>query len=139
VGAVLMSFLIPGVVLYTSPGASALFLCLLIYSLGLFLTSIHSIWNEHIVVSENEITYKRLGLEYKVFWKSFDLIGVYLFQEGLFVDKAQIKIKTWFTGGIETYMGYGQKVFIPVSLFSDNWRESELGQQIKQYAPHLFQ
>ncbi|RJP55579.1 MAG: hypothetical protein C4583_00400 [Anaerolineaceae bacterium] len=27
---------------------------------------------------------------------------------------------------------------IPVSLFFENWRDSELGQQIKQYAPHLF-
>lgn len=28
---------------------------------------------------------------------------------------------------------------IPIYLFEKHWRNSELGQQIKQYAPHLFQ
>jgi hypothetical protein len=32
-----------------------------------------------------------------------------------------------------------QPVFIPISIFADNWCESELGQQIKQYAPQLFE
>jgi len=29
--------------------------------------------------------------------------------------------------------------FIPLSLFADNWRDSELGGQIKKYAPHLLE
>lgn len=29
--------------------------------------------------------------------------------------------------------------YIPIHNFGKNWRDSELGQQIKQYAPHLFE
>jgi len=117
---------------------SGIFTCFLLYFFLLFLGAIYNIWNQHVVISENEIVYWRLGLEFKTAWEDFETIGNYLFQEGLFVDKSQIKIRTWFLGTIETYIGFGQNVFIPISFFSNNWRNSELGQQIKQYAPHLF-
>jgi hypothetical protein len=29
--------------------------------------------------------------------------------------------------------------FIPLSIFADDWRASELGGQIKKYAPHLLE
>jgi hypothetical protein len=28
--------------------------------------------------------------------------------------------------------------FIPLSIFAEDWRDSELGGQIKKYAPHLW-
>jgi hypothetical protein len=39
----------------------------------------------------------------------------------------------------KVYGGFLFYVFIPLSPFDKNWRDSELGQQIKQYAPHLFE
>jgi len=30
-------------------------------------------------------------------------------------------------------------LFIPLSLFAENWRDAELGKHIKKYAPHLFE
>jgi hypothetical protein len=32
-----------------------------------------------------------------------------------------------------------QLYLIPLSCFDQNWRESKLGQQIEQHAPHLFE
>jgi hypothetical protein len=32
-----------------------------------------------------------------------------------------------------------RSAFIPLTLFADDWRNSDLGQQIKQHAPHLFE
>ena len=138
-GPLILSLLIPGTLLLSSRSASNLLACLLIYFLGLFLLPIYSIFNEHIILTENEITFCRLGLEFKTRWGNIEAIGVFLFQEGLYIDKSKIKIMKWFLGTIETYMGLGQEVFIPLSFYSTHWRDSELGQQIKQYAPHLFE
>ena len=58
------------------------------------------------------------------------------------VDQSNVKIKNW-TINANSYPSvleaYPQNIAIPLSCFSNNWRDSELGQQIKQYAPHLFE
>ena len=56
--------------------------------------------------------------------------------EGLYVRQNLINIKV---GNNWELLSFLKRVFIPLSCFADNWSESELGQQIKQYAPHLFE
>lgn len=41
--------------------------------------------------------------------------------------------------GIDPVVDTRHSAFIPLSLFADRWRESELGDRIRQCAPHLFQ
>ena len=90
---------------------------------------------EHISLSDNGIEYNRPGIIFETKWENIESSGMHWTiagnQEGFFVDRSKIKLKEWYVGHIR------QRVFIPLSCFSNNWRNTELGQQIKQYAPHL--
>ena len=108
-----------------------------VFGIQLFL-AIYNIWNQCLTISESGLEYNRLGLDFEVDWESIQKSGSYIFWSGLFADKSSIRIRKWFLGTIEMYMGFGQSVFIPVSCFAENWRESLLGQFIQQNAPHLF-
>jgi hypothetical protein len=114
----------------------------------LFIT-FKGITSEHIVLSDTRIEYHRVGLTFNVNWENIEEINMHwsiplsipLKQEGLYIDQSLIKITEWWSGSYLSYGGYGgwgRKSFIPLSIFSENWRDSELGQQIKEYAPHLF-
>lgn len=122
-----------------------------LYLLGLGLLGIYNlvqkIRNEHIVVSEKGIEYYAPGVIFETGWKSIERISKYWHngfrQECLLVDSSQIRMKKWsfFLGrNLPTPFGFTlKKTLIPLSGFSENWRDSELGQQIKQHAPHLFE
>ncbi|MEW6031091.1 MAG: hypothetical protein ACOYZ8_14430 [Chloroflexota bacterium] len=90
-----------------------------------------------IVINPIEITYRASGYTVSVHWKDVTRIGQrsILKYDCLFVDKSTEGVKIWLPG---TLWGEAE-AFIPLSHFEKNWRDSELGQQIKQYAPHLFQ
>jgi hypothetical protein len=76
---------------------------------------------------------------YEVTWGVIQEIGFYGFRECLFIDKNLVKVN-YSKGEIyATYMGFGDFAFIPLNAFSNSWRNSELGQQIQQYAPNLFE
>lgn len=93
-----------------------------------------------IIVTENGIEYHApLVFAIEVVWGTIEEIKYYWFREGLFVERTSINVKYANRNTYATFMGYGRSAFIPLSSFSDNWRDSELGQQIKQYAPHLFE
>jgi hypothetical protein len=107
------------------------------------------IQNESIVISENGIIYKTSGITIETSWNAIEEIKktfIFVFftrQECLIVDQSKIRIVSTSVLGI--YLspipaGLNlQKAIIPLSHFSDNWRDSDLGQQIKQLAPHLFE
>ena len=126
-------------------------LCFQIYLSGLGLLGIYNIIqkirNEHIVVSEKGIEYHAPGVIFETAWKNIEIISKYWHngfrQDCLLVDSSQVRMKKWsFFLGRNLPMPFGftlQKTLIPLSGFSENWRDSELGQQIKQYAPHLFE
>ena len=126
-------------------------LCLQLYLLGLGLFGIYNliqkVRNEHIIVSEKGIEYYAPGIIFETNWKSIEQISTYWHngsrQDCLLVDSSQIRMKKWsFFLGRNLPMPFGftlNKTLIPLSGFSENWRDSELGQQIKQYAPHLFE
>jgi hypothetical protein len=126
-------------------------LCFQIYLSGLGLLGayniIQKIRNEHIVVSEKGIEYFAPGVIFETAWKNIERISKYWHngfrQDCFLIDSSQIRMKKWsFFLGRNLPMPFGftlQKTLIPLSGFSENWSDSELGQQIKQYAPHLFE
>jgi hypothetical protein len=101
---------------------------------------IHRVRNEHITINKEGIEYRTPWIAYKGEWEDFETgkhWSIFGKQEGLFADKSQINL-LWHLEPYGMYAGLSQRVFIPLNCFSENWRDSDLGQQIKQYAPHLF-
>ena len=98
------------------------------------------------VVSENGIEYHTPWLIIETKWIGVEKIS-FSWHDGfryecLLVDNSQTHIRKWSLP--ERYpptpfMGMQYKTVFPLSCFAENWRDSELGQQIKQYAPHLFE
>jgi hypothetical protein len=84
---------------------------------------------QSITVSSNGIFYyRRPFLKIQVGWDGFQKIGTFLFREGLFIKESYL-----IANGKSLFI-----TFVPLSIFAKNWRDSDLGQQIRQYAPHLF-
>ena len=122
---------------------SPFYICVGIFAainLSMFFKNIAS---EKIVISDKGIEYHRLGLTFDTTWKNVREIDTKWFppfqQEGIPLDPDQIRITEWSTGNYTPNVGLSGRSFIPLSKFSENWRDSELGGQIKQYAPHLFE
>ena len=119
------------------------YICLGIYGSFILLTSFKNIVSEKIVISDKGIEYHRLGLTFNIKWENIEEINTHwsvpFKQEGLYIDPDLIRITEWWSGSYKAYGGWGRKAFIPLSKFSEDWRNSQLGQQIKQYAPHLFE
>lgn len=118
------------------------YICASIFGTYILFATFKTITGEHIELSVSGIEYHRFGLTFNAKWENLREINLHWFslvdQEGVFIDHDLIRITEWWTGYYKVYGGWSQKAFIPLSKFSENWRESELGQQIKQYAPHLF-
>lgn len=96
--------------------------------------------NTRIVITRKGIEYYvPLNFAYEVEWGNIIEIGYYWFREGLFVDKTSIEIIYDIRRMYAALMDFGQYSFVPLGIFANGWRKSELGQQIKQYAPHLFE
>lgn len=127
------------------------FLCFQLYLLVLGLIGIYNliqtVQNEHVVVSEKGIEYYAPGVIFEADWNSIEKISKHwrngFRHDCLVIDNSQVRIKKWslfFGRNFPTpFELVPRKTLIPLSGFSENWRDSELGQQIKQYAPHLFQ
>jgi hypothetical protein len=102
-----------------------------------------NIASEKIVISDEGIEFHRLGLTFHTKWEFVSEINTKWFppfqQDGIILGPDQIRITEWWTGNYTPYGGLSGKSFIPLSKFSENWRDSELGGQIKHYAPQLFQ
>jgi hypothetical protein len=104
--------------------------------------------NESIVLTEKHITYTTSGITIQAYWSDVEEIKkmfIYVFgsrQDCLVIDQSKIKIiSTDLRGQFLLPLSAGrnlQQAIIPLSHFAENWRDSDLGQQIKQYAPHLF-
>ena len=93
-----------------------------------------------ITISTKGIEYSQPFRTFNIDWEGFDKIGKHWFVEGLIIRFGyMVPLKNSFPANVKTYGGTPPFDFIPLSSFSNNWRDSELGQQIKQYAPHLFE
>jgi hypothetical protein len=109
------------------------------------ISAVYWIRKENIVISSEGIEYDGPDVAFGTKWKNIEKIssGWYfpIKPEGLIVDKSSIRTTKMAIGTVKRFplWIFSRKVFIPLSCFSNNWRDSELGQQIKQYAPHLFE
>jgi len=119
------------------------YVCLGVYGAFILIAAFKNIAGEKIEISGKGIEYHRLGLTFNTKWENVRELETQWFppfeQEGILLDPDQIRITEWWSGNYTGYGGWGRKSFIPLSKFSETWRDSELGQQIKQYAPHLFE
>ena len=95
-------------------------------------------YDEKLIVSEEGIEYYRGIIGIKVPWDRFRRIGYFWFREGLFIRNGYITTMNPIFPAWTAYGGFPFYVFVPMSSFADNWRDSDLGEQIKQYVPQLF-
>ncbi|MBI5841474.1 MAG: hypothetical protein HZB19_15385 [Chloroflexi bacterium] len=123
--------------------------CLIIYALVLgifyFYSNFHALNDEYLVLDDKAIEYHRRGSIFEIKWSDAEAISPRWFiwgkQDSLIVDKSKVKIQSMSTFGASylTRIFNLQETFVPLSCFSENWRNSDLGQQIKQHVPHLFE
>lgn len=122
------------------------FICTLMFGMGILMKEywfaffVVIIWffyvARHNYLSGQSITISPDGIFYyirpfqkvQVGWDGFQKIGNFFFREGLFIKDPYL-----IANGKSFFI-----TFIPLSIFAKNWRDSDLGQQIRQYAPHLF-
>ena len=123
-----------------------IFNLILLTSLGLIiLSTIYWMIKENISVSEYGLEYEGPDFAFGTKWENIESISAgWYFPvkiEGVTVDKSLIRVTKMAFGVTKRFpvWGFSQKVFVPLSCFSDNWRDSELGGQIKQRASHLFE
>jgi hypothetical protein len=92
---------------------------------------------EKLTLSTNGIQYHTFGCSFSVRWASLERIGATSRAkniEGVFSPYQPDNTKVWLPA-----ISHGKENFIPLAIFADDWRDSDLGRQIKQYAPHLFE
>ncbi len=89
-----------------------------------------------MTLSADGIQYHAFGRSLFIRWENLKRLGKTGrdHTEGVFASYQPTDAKVWLPG-----MPFGEEAFIPLSIFAENWRDSELGQQIKQSAPHLFE
>jgi hypothetical protein len=90
---------------------------------------ISMVLNQKLVISQIGIEYHVGWSRMEVRWKNIASIG---FRWGPFPGMEGLLVPS--TGKLLL-----SEMFIPLSLFADNWRDSELGGQIRKYAPHLLE
>jgi len=116
---------------------------LIILYLGIFIfiyaavSGGYSLLKAQIRFSSETVDYRTFLIVFSTKWKDISKLEVKknrFNQEGIYI-KSQAA-KGWPVIGAHPD---GLDVFIPVFMFVKSWRDSDLGQQIKQHAPHLFE
>lgn len=109
----------------------------------LFLNIPLTILNIFVTISDKGIRYK--GYSQRTISTKWEDAKGFVKNSSFWIFKDQEGI-LFNTGEVEQWpkhmifrSGRLPTVFIPLSWFSDNWQNSEITDQIKQYAPHLFQ
>ncbi len=129
---------------YSLPETSSIIISSL-FVIGEIWSAIYRTYSEYVVVNQDGITYHSSLSTIKASWSSVEKAKTgqwWLFKpEGLIVGTPEIKMRSIISSAsLRIFQSFMKsKYFIPLSCFSDNWRDSELGQQIKQYAPHIFE
>jgi len=92
-----------------------------------------------LVVSPEGVEYYQVGYSVKTTWDNVARVGEIpagrIMAEGLILYQPALFVDSWLAG-VKYIQTRGK--LIPLSLFKRDWFESELGQDIKKYAPHLF-
>jgi hypothetical protein len=108
---------------------------LFLFLLGVLITRFYG---EMLIVSKEGIEYYRGVFGIKVPWDRFKRIGHFWFREGLFIRNGYITTVSPIFPNWTVHGGFLVYVFVPLSSFANDWRDSEIAEQIKQYASHLF-
>ncbi len=97
---------------------------------------------DRLVISPDGLEFHSFGKLMFVEWKNLEqgtINNQRLFRrifEGIFLDASLVQIKYW----LPILLNRERKtIVISLNRYSKNWRDSEFGQQIKQYAPNLFE
>jgi hypothetical protein len=109
---------------------------------GEIVSAMIRVYSEYLTLSENGIIFNTAHNKTKAAWSDVEKTSSSLWwffkTDGLFVIKSEFNSKSLSFSSLFDKSWLNRRRFIPLGIFSDNWRDSELGQQIKQYAPHLF-
>ncbi len=113
------------------------------FILVIALYSIIHAYTEKLFLSPSGIILQYIGLQVSVKWNDIDRIGsVSNFPwksfDALITQKEKVSVING-KGKQVHHPPLFNEVSIKLPRYSENWRDSELGQQIKQYAPHLFE
>jgi hypothetical protein len=92
-----------------------------------------------LVISPEGVEYYQVGYSVKTAWNNVARVGEIpagrIMTEGLILYEPALFVDNWLSG-VKYIQTRGK--LIPLSLFKRDWLDSELGQDIKKYAPHLF-
>ena len=133
-------------------------MCILFYSLfplttwmlmailfigGEILSAIYRVYSEYLILSESGIVYHTALNSTKANWADVEKVPRFPWwffkTDGLFVIQPEFKSKSLSFSSLFDKSWMNKRHFIPLGIFSENWRDAELVQQLKQCAPHLFQ
>ena len=98
-------------------------------------------WARHtrLVVSPDGIEYYTPYQSIRTAWDDIESVGrVPMFSfygEGLFLRRPALRGKKWLNWDVRLMQ---LDRFVPLSPFLKQWRDSELGQDVRRYAPSLF-
>ena len=92
-----------------------------------------------LVISPEGIEYYQVGYSVKTTWSNVARVGEIpagrIMAEGLILHEPALFVDNWLSG-VKYIQTRGK--LIPLSLFKRDWLDSNLGQDIRKYAPHLF-
>lgn len=92
-----------------------------------------------LVTSPEGIAYYQVGYSVSTTWDNLarieDIPAGRITVEGLILHEPALYVDKWLSGA-KYIQSRGQ--LIPLSFFGRDWLNSELGDDLKRYAPHLF-
>lgn len=96
-------------------------------------------WHTRLVISPDGIEYCTPYHRIPTTWDNIKSIGrIPMFTsygEGLFLRQPALQGNKWLNWNARLMQ---LDRFIPLSPFAEQWRDSELGQDVRRYAPYLF-
>lgn len=102
-------------------------------------------YRSHFVISSSGVEAFTAEGHYQTTWSNIERIDTIpfsansLFKEGLFLKEPALRFRWWTFLSRRTLRKWGIDRFIPLEHFSNDWRNGELGKEIRRYAPHLFE
>lgn len=133
-------FIVPALLIFSRDEWWMLFL----YGIAQILGSSYMVYSNKIKLSATGIEYSNGIYSVSTEWNAAESISLgwyFTRQETIIVNEPTIKRTTISASSLLAENFSKNKIpksFIPLECFAENWRDSELGAQIKQYAPHLF-
>ncbi|MFZ5857061.1 MAG: hypothetical protein ACOYZ6_09525 [Chloroflexota bacterium] len=135
-----------GILVYSARDIMCCAVSFLVLGGAYFFRGIFVLNMDYIVLNKTGIEYHRKNSTLKVLWEDMESISPRWFLTGrhdsIVADSAKVTTYRHDSSPFGSLISAGEykpkHVFIPISCFSDNWHDSELGQQIKRRAPNLF-